>query len=460
MTHPILKLWISQILDRLGAQLHGPDFSFCTVNTDTRQINAGDLFIALQGENFDGHQFVKIAAERGACGAVVKHLLTDVDLPQVQVADTLIAYGQIAAFSREKCFTGCMLALTGSCGKTTVKEMTASILREIGQTHATEKNFNNEVGVPQTLLSLNEEHKFAVLELGASKVGDIAYLRDLVKPDVVLVTNVLPAHLQGFGSIEAVARTKGEIYQHLPAHAKAVLNRDEKNSEIWQKSLGNRESLTYSASALKGADFYAATINSTQHQQIVFELCSPIGKTAIYLKVIGRHNVSNALGAAAMAYAAGATLEQIKAGLEKFVPVKGRMKLHSGVAGSIVIDDSYNANPGSVKAAIDAISQWQGNKVLVLGDMGELGANASQLHREIGEYARDQAIENILTVGQLSREASKVYGKKGLHFPDQESLINYCKSIATNEIVFLVKGSRSSKMEYIVGELTVMEGAN
>jgi UDP-N-acetylmuramoyl-tripeptide--D-alanyl-D-alanine ligase len=439
--------------------MQGQDFSFCTVNTDTRQIKTGDLFIALQGENFDGHQFVKIAAERGACGAVVKQLLADVAIPQVQVADTLIAYGQIASYSRETRFKGRMLALTGSSGKTTVKEMTASILREIGPTHATEKNFNNEVGVPQTLLSLNEEHKFAVLEMGASKLGDIAYLRDLVKPDVVLVTNVLPAHLQGFGSIEAVAQTKGEIYQHLSAHAKAVLNRDEKNSEIWQKSLGNRESLTYSTSALKRADFYAATINNAQQQQIVFELCSPIGKTAIYLKVIGRHNVSNALGAAAMAYAAGATLEQIKAGLEKFEPVTGRMKLYSGVAGSRVIDDSYNANPGSVKAAIDAISHWHGNKVLVLGDMGELGADANQLHREIGEYARDQAIENLLTVGQLSREASKVYGKKGLHFPDQESLINYCKSIASADIVFLVKGSRSSKMEYVVSELTAMEGA-
>ncbi len=444
----------SKVAPRLGALATDVDVTFDTVATDTRQLKPGDLFVALIGENFDGHRFVDSAQQKGACGAVVSKPVAT-SLPLLQVQDTLKALGDLGKLVRET-FNGCMVALTGSSGKTTVKEMVYSILQEVGPTLATAKNYNNEVGVPLTLMQLNSSYSYAVLELGARKRGDIAYLRDLVSPDVVLVNNVMSAHIEGFGSLDNVALAKGEIYDNLLPQAKAILNSDEMYCDQWRHQIRAAEIITYSMNSSAKADFYAASVIELPNHHIAFELFSPLGEVTIQLNAIGQHNVSNALAAAAASYAAGADLAQIKIGLEKFCSVEGRLYLVEGIASSQVVDDSYNANPGSVRSAIDTIANWPGEKVLVLGDMAELGDEAERLHREIGGYSAGK-IDSLISVGNLSEAASKRFGQKGLHFADHASLVDHCKSIATNKTIFLVKGSRSSMMEKVVQALTALE---
>ncbi|MES2675993.1 MAG: UDP-N-acetylmuramoyl-tripeptide--D-alanyl-D-alanine ligase [Pseudomonadota bacterium] len=451
----IAPMTLMQVADfcreSLSANLKNGDAIFSRVNTDTRSLVAGELFVALRGENFDAHDFLTQAAEKNVCGMVVEVFNSNIALPQLIVTDTVLALGKIAEMNRNA-FSGHLLAITGSSGKTTVKTMLAQILRECGEVLATWGNFNNHIGVPLTLLQIEKQHEYAVIEMGASGIGEIHYLCSLAKPAVSMVNNVMPAHIQGFGSIEGVAQAKGEIYQQLPSHGSAVINIDDKFSSQWLAQVKTKiitVSLT-NPTANCFAKNIAVTANSVE-----FNLSLNLHEINIRLNSMGEHSIRNALMAAAMAFAVGASLAQIKSGLEKFSPVIGRMSSHTGVNQSVIIDDSYNANPGSVRAAIDVLAATTGQRILVLGDLAELGDNAATLHAELGIYAQHK-IDRFFTLGNLSRYASDAFGTSQ-HFTERGPLIETLKKLATPNTTILIKGSRSAKMDLVVSALCQTE---
>ena len=451
----IAPLTLAQVADfcalSLNAQLINGDASFLQVNTDTRTLAAGELFVALRGERFDAHNFLTEAAAKNVCGFVVEKYDATIALPQLIVSDTLLALGQIAALNR-LAFQKPVLAITGSSGKTTVKTMLADILLECGNVHATKGNLNNHIGVPLTLLQLNAEHDFAVIEMGASAIGEIAYLCSLAKPQVTMINNVMPAHIQGFGSIEGVAQAKGEIYQALNKSDIAVINIDDPFSTQWLANLSAKPVCVSLNSS--NADCFAKNISSAINS-IHFDLHIHGEKIAIQLNALGEHSVRNALMAAAMAYTVGANLQQIQLGLSSFSPVGGRMSRHACADGALIIDDSYNANPGSVRAAIDVLAAYSGQRILVLGDLGELGEHTAELHAELGRYARAKNIDHFYTLGSLTHYASCEFGaQEGQHhFTDREALINQLKKLTSANTTILIKGSRSAKMDLVVSAL-------
>lgn len=433
----------------LQVDLRNGDAQFTRVNTDSRNLEAGELFIALRGERFDAHNFISQAVEKNPCALVVEKYYPDVALPQLVVSDSLLALGQIAALNRQL-FAGPLIAITGSSGKTTVKTLVAAILSEMGETLFTKGNFNNHIGVPLTLLQIDAQHQFAVVEMGASAIGEIAYLCSLGKPQVAMINNVMPAHIEGFGSIEGVAKAKGEIYAGLMAGGTAVVNIDDQFAPQWLPTLDDKKVITV-ALHNTNADCFAKNIQYTA-EAIAFDVHIFGEVVPVYVNAQGEHSVRNVLMATACAVAVGATAQKIQRGLAKFSPVAGRMSCHTTTQGALVIDDSYNANPGSVRAAIDVLAQHS-HGVLVLGDLGELGANAAELHAELGDYARAKQIKHLFTVGKLSEQASRRYGVGAQHFATQAELIEQLKNIATPETTFLIKGSRSSKMDLVVREL-------
>lgn len=438
----------------LNAVLHNGDTEFTRINTDTRTLVPGELFVALRGENFDAHNFLTQAAEKNVCGLVVEKFNPSISLPQLEVSDTLLALGQIAALNRAA-FSGKLLAITGSSGKTTVKTMLAEILRECGEVLATKGNFNNHIGVPLTLLQLHAQHEYAVIEMGASALGEIEYLCSLAKPSVTMVNNVMPAHIQGFGSIDGVAQAKSEIYWQLPANGTAVVNLDEPYAAQWLTkiqanivtvSLANPDAICSAKNIIFATDYIEFTLVIAQQE------------ISVGVNALGEHSVRNALMAAAMAFSVGATLGQIKQGLENFAPVSGRMSRHIGVNGALIIDDSYNANPGSVRAAIDVLSAKQGQRILVLGDLGELGDDAAALHASLGAYAKNK-IDKLFTLGALSRHASEIFSgtEQPMHFTSRDALIEQLTQLATANTTLLIKGSRSAKMDLVVSALSSLQ---
>lgn len=444
---------LQQLALEIGAHLHADsaeqaNTTYERVSTDTRAIQAGDLFVALRGENFDAHNFLSQAAAKHACGLVVEQVNLSVALPQLVVADTTKALGQIGVVNRSR-YQGPLLAITGSGGKTTVKGMVASILSQCGKTLATRGNLNNHIGVPLTLLELGTEHEFAVIEMGASAAGEIAYLVGLAKPDVALVNNIMPAHVEGFGSVGGIAKAKGEIYQGLSAAGTAVLNLDEIYVQDWREHLPCERQLTFSLANTE-ADVYAQNPADELSQGLVFILNTPQGSAQLCLPMIGKHNINNALAAASCALALGADLEAIAKGLQAFRGEKGRMQLLSGLAGSVLIDDSYNANPGAVRAAIDTLVNYPGNRILVLGDLAELGEEAPNLHAELGDYARWAGVNRVITVGPLSRHLSQAFGAGASHCEDHSAAIDILKTEINANTAVLVKGSRSARMEVVV----------
>ncbi|TNE80118.1 MAG: UDP-N-acetylmuramoyl-tripeptide--D-alanyl-D-alanine ligase [Gammaproteobacteria bacterium] len=442
-------LTLSTAAQEFGGTLMYPDCGFDAVGTDSRSLSDGELFVALRGERFDAHQFLPEVATR-ACGMVVERPVRDINVPQWVVPDTTVALGQLAALNRRS-FYGPLVAVTGSSGKTTVKEMIASILGECGPVLATRGNLNNQIGVPLTLLQLSPQHRYAVIEMGASGPGEIAYLCSLARPDVVLVNNVLPAHVEGFGSLQGVASAKGEIYRGVVPEGTAVINLDEPWAADWRASAGAAV-LSFSMQ-LEGADFRARELVN-EEGCYRFVLVAPVGEVMVKLSLGGRHNVANALAAAACAYAAGANLDAIVAGLEKLKPVPGRLNRRMLPGGGVVLDDTYNANPGSVKAAVDALLALPGKHILVLGDMGELGADEARLHAEVGRYAAQQGVERLLAVGPLSINTVREFGVSGEHFDSKEALVERLRSLLLSDSVVLVKGSRFMAMETVVQQLT------
>lgn len=440
----------------LGADLIGRDGAIGGISTDSRGLSSGDLFVAIRGERFDGHDFVLMARDRDACGVMVDHRMA-VDLTQIVVPDTRVALGRFAALWLEH-VRSCrreplrLAALTGSNGKTTVKEMLAAILRNCGEVLATRGNLNNEIGLPLTLLRLLERHDYAVVEMGANHPGEIAYLAGLACPDVALVTNVGPAHLAGFGDLNGVARAKGEIYQGLRPGGAAVINRDEPYASYWKTLVGSGRIIEFGLD--QNAEVSGRVLDSSRNR---FRLRIDDREIDIDLPLPGLHNVRNALGAAAAGFALGATPETIRAGLERVSPVSGRLQQLSGRDGSTVVNDTYNANPASLQAAMNVVGAWQGTRWLVLGDMGELGSDTATLHAQAGIQARQAGFERLFALGEHSREAATAFGANGLHFAGMDELLESVTgtlAIAGDAPIILVKGSRSMRMERAVAALT------
>ena len=416
--------------------------------TDSRQIKPGNLFIALQGEHFDGHNFVKEVETKGALAAVVNRFIEGVQIPQFIVADPLLALAKIAAAHRQD--ISCpVIALTGSNGKTTVKEMIAAILPQ--PSHATKGNLNNHIGVPLNVLELNNQHRYAVFELGANHLGEIAHTVAIVHPDVTLINNVAPAHVEGFGSIDGVARAKGEIHQGLSATGIAVVNDDDAYAHFWDDLLADKRVIRFSA--VHSADIYAQDARLDSHGRGQFSLVLPNGRADIELQVPGLHNVRNALAAAACCYAVGISIKDIQRGLSHFGGVKGRMTILTGKNQATIIDDTYNANLRSVLTGLEVLAARPGKKIFVFGDMGELGSWASQHHQEVGLAARQFGIDRLLSCGSNSALASEAFGEGGQHCSSQEELAQIVLNELTSDTTVLVKGSRSSAMEKIVHKL-------
>ncbi len=442
-------MMMSQVAQALGATLHGDDVLMTGVSKDTRDIQPGDLYVALKGERFDGHQFIAEANQSGAVAALVSNVVS-LDVPQVQVEDTRIALGQLAAHWRKQ-FTGKLIGITGSNGKTSVKEMCGKILTDhVGASAvlATKGNLNNEIGLPMTLLELTEQHQYAVIEMGANHVGEIDYLTNIARPDVALVNNAGLAHLEGFGSLENIARAKAEIYNGLPDDGIAIINRDDKFAPFWLDYCAQKKIITFSMRD-KSADVYAKHIVDNHYQ-----LITKNEQAELMLSVPGEHNVMNALAATAMTCSLGLPLSVVVASLSAFENIQGRLTAKRSDAGFQVIDDSYNANPFSVAAAIDVLAamgeQGAGKTVLVLGDMAELGKEAAKLHGEMGEKAREAGIDALYATGQLSGNAVDAFGENGFYFKNKNELIKALNKSLTAEDVVLVKGSRSAAMEEVV----------
>ncbi|PHH40656.1 UDP-N-acetylmuramoyl-tripeptide--D-alanyl-D-alanine ligase [Pseudomonas putida] len=443
-------LTLSELTNVLDARLISSDASFDGVSIDSRAITAGQLFIALTGPRFDGHDYLNDVAGKGAVAALVEREVVDSTLPQLLVKDTRQALGQLGALNRAA-FTQPVAAITGSSGKTTVKEMLASILRTRGPVLATRGNLNNDLGAPLTLLELAPEHTAAVIELGASRLGEIAYTVGLTKPHVAILNNAGTAHVGEFGGPEKIVEAKGEIIDGLAADGIAVLNLDDKAFGIWKLRAGARKVLTFSLNNPQ-ADFYASDLSTGARGCPAFNLHTPEGVEHVQLNLLGTHNVANAMAAAAAAHALGVSRFGIATGLGAVQPVKGRTVAQLAKNGMRVIDDTYNANPTSMCAAVDILAGFSGRTVLVLGDIGELGDWAEQGHRDVGEYARGK-VSALYAVGPNMVHAVNAFGKEAHHFGTQAELIQALDAEQDTNTTILIKGSRSAAMENIVAAL-------
>jgi len=440
---------LSQAAEFMHGAMHGVDADFRGVSTDTRSVQSGELFVALQGPNFDGNEFVARAAERNAAGAVVTREVS-ADIPTIVVEDTLIALGELASSWRQR-LSAKVVGITGSNGKTTLKEMLASCLATSAETIATHGNLNNEIGLPLMLSRIGEEHRYAVIEMGANHAGEIAYLTSLAIPDVVAITNAAPAHLEGFGSVEGVARAKGEILEGARRPEFAILNADDDYFDYWTSRCDESTVVSFGLSAV--ADVRASNINFTSTGS-KFKLHTPSGQVSVSLSLCGRHNVLNACAAAAVAGSLGISSKQIKQGLELVQPVGGRLAPVKSASGATLFDDTYNANPVSVQAAAEFLAAQEGTSWLVLGDMAELGTDAELLHSHTGWVAREAGIDNLLAIGQLSRNTVDSFGSEGHWFESVDALVESLRSTIGDDDVVLVKGSRSMGMERVVALLT------
>ncbi|CAK9886039.1 MAG: UDP-N-acetylmuramoyl-tripeptide--D-alanyl-D-alanine ligase [Candidatus Erwinia impunctatus] len=429
-------------------QLFGRDVVVDAVTTDTRKNQRGCLFVALKGAHFDAHDFAQAALDSGATALLVERKLP-LPVPQVVVADTRQALGALAGWLRRQ-VNPRVVALTGSSGKTSVKEMTAAILRQCGETLFTAGNLNNDIGVPLTLLRLTREHQYAVIELGANHQGEIAYTVSLVGPEAALVNNLSAAHLEGFGSLAGVAQAKGEIFSGLKSQGIAIVNNDSHDPDYWQSALADKKVWYFSSEPQQGSDFFASGI-SVDVSGSRFLMTTPKGMVDIHLPLPGRHNIANALAASALALAVDAPLSAIQKGLAGISAVPGRLYPIQLSDGQLLLDDSYNANVGSMTAAIEVLAEMPGMRVFVVGDMAELGEDVDACHQQIGEIAAQAGIDKVLSIGQFSQLISAAC-QGGEHFTEKSSLIDRLLTLlsACPEITILVKGSRSAAMDEVV----------
>ncbi len=447
----MISLGLVETARLLGAKFDGGDLRYVGLSTDSRKVLSGSLFVAIEGEHFDGHDFVDAAAENGALAAIISKARR-FTLPTIEVDDTIAALGKIAGHWRAR-FKAPLTAITGSNGKTTVKEMLASILRRSHKVLATQGNLNNEIGAPLTLAELDQSHQQIIVELGANHPGEIARLTRISRPSVGLITLCAPAHLEGFGSVEGVARAKGELFSEMPADACAVINADDAFAPLWAELAGRRRKLRFGLE--KEADVRGQW--KPVESGGALSVQSPLGSFEVHVPFPGRHNGANALSAAAAAIAAGANAEDIRLGLELVKPVSGRLELKRASGGAAIIDDTYNANPNSLKAGLEVLASRSARRWLVLGDMAELGADAARYHQEAGGMARALGVDRLYTVGELSRLAAERFGKDAVHFESQQDLIDALRADLGADATVLIKGSRSMGMERVVAALTGKE---
>ncbi len=464
-----MNMMLSEIAGFVQGQLVGNDVEVTSVSIDTRAIKPGELYVAIKGHNFDGNEFVGLAEQAGAAAAIVNKGVTATamdggsvgisrelmrpTIPHIVVDDTHLALAQLAGAWRNKALVS-VVGITGSNGKTTVKEMVAAILSVNGNTLFTQGNLNNDIGVPLTLLRLNGQHQYVVVEMGANHPGEIEYTSRIAQADVAIITNVGPAHIEGFGSVDGVAKAKGEIIQTLKQDGVAVLNRDDEYFDYWQTVAGTRKVMSFGIderSEVKAHSVKTEIIN--QAFATTFELVTAKGESTVKLKLAGRHNVVNALAATAACLALNIDLQQIKQGLESVKPVTGRLQPLVSRLGNIVIDDTYNANSASLKAGLDVLANCADERWLVLGAFGELGPESPKIHEQMGELIKSSGVARLLAIGSDARNTVKVFGKGAAFFDTQEDLIETLKQELKGDEAILVKGSRAQRMENVVAAL-------
>lgn len=445
----MIAMRLSELAAAIGARHVGADRGFVGVAVDSRKLDAAQLFVALRGERVDGHDFVADVAARGAAAAVVEREL-DVSLPQLVVANAEIALAEIARVWRARCRAR-IIGITGSNGKTTLKTLTHSILSRAGRCHVNPGNLNNEIGLPLSLCALAADADFAVCEMGAGKPGDIAYLARIAAPQIGVVNNVGAAHLERMGSLRGVAETKGAIYAALPSDGIAVINAEDDFAGDFRSLAGKRARMSFAID--READVRGQVLASdAATQRLVID--TKAGSLTVALSLPGRHNALNALAATALALAAGVSLDHVRLGLETASAVSGRLVRKPLANGATLIDDSYNANPASMRAAIDTLRAQPAPRWLVIGDMKELGADAAELHRGIGAYARERGIDGFYAVGELSRHACAGYGAGARHFETQQDLIEALRADLVAGATLLTKGSRSSAMDRVANAIS------
>ncbi|NVJ51447.1 MAG: UDP-N-acetylmuramoyl-tripeptide--D-alanyl-D-alanine ligase [Gammaproteobacteria bacterium] len=445
----MISLSLQQIVAATGGNLKGADLVIQNIFTDTRQVASDGLFVALKGANFDAHDFIKKAEEAGAKALLVEREVSS-ELPQVIVANSKEAMGKIAQKIVELS-SAKFVGLTGSVGKTTVKEMIACVLSLAGNTLATKGNLNNDIGVPLTLFRLEKDIEYAVIEMGANQPGDIRYASGLVHPDVAFVNNVAAAHLEGFGDLQGVATAKGEIYPNIKSSGTALVNLDDAFAAYWLERIKTKV-LTFGLNP--AADINASQIRLDENGCAEFILNIQGASVPVQLNVPGQHNVPNALACAGACYALGIELSLITQGLQSFSGVAGRLQVYRPSELLTVIDDSYNANYTSLAAGIDVLMSQSGVKILALGDMGELGEHTREYHEKAGEYAKQAGVDILVTIGVHTRTAQSAFKGKGFHAQTQAELIEYVSSQLIEKTTILIKGSRSARMENIVRALT------
>lgn len=457
---------LTEAANTLGARCTA-DVRFASVGSDSRHVRAGELFVALRGEHFDGHDFVLAATDAGAAAAMVDSAWAaahaGVPLPLLIVADTRIALGRLAAHWRSR-FDIPLIGVTGSNGKTTVKEMCASIMRAQARRdgHGAESvlsttgNLNNDIGLPLTLLGLRPGHRAAVIEMGMNRPGEIAFLADIAQPTVAIVTNAQRAHLQGMGTVVEIAKEKGAIYGGLTAGGVAVVNSDDPHADYWRGVNARRRVVNFGLSA-------AAEVTGRCELHGLgsrVELVTADARATVELQVPGEHNVLNALCATAATLAAGASFDAVIDGLSAYTGTRGRLQSGPGVNGATIVDDSYNANPDSVRAAIDVLAATPGRKILILGDMGEIGRSSAQVHDEIGGYAKSKGVDALYALGDMSAVAARNFGEGGYHFRTVHALVNAVRPQLDANTVVLVKGSRFMRMERVADALSAVHNGS
>ena len=447
-------IMLSEIAKAVTGQMLGADVLCESVGSDSRNISKNQLFVAIKGEHFDGNTFAAEAIKQGASAVLV----SDENIkarPAILVKDTRLGLGELAKHWRSQ-FKLPLVAITGSNGKTTVKEMLAAILSasEFNTSAsrsvlATQGNLNNDIGMPMTLLKLNRQHQFAVIEMGMSHEGEIRYLTNIALPNIAVVNNAGTAHIGEVGSREGIARAKGEIFEGLGDNGIAVINNNDAFADYWKSLNKNRKTLTF---GLDSKADVTATFQEVDGLSQV-QLSTPSGSIAFKLNVLGKHNISNALAASACAVALGISNADIARGLANFSAVKGRLQRKLGFNGAALIDDTYNANPDSMKAAIDVLTAQKGNTVFVMGDMAELGADSAKMHAEIGAYAKQKGVAQLLGYGEHTKQAVKAFGSHGEHFDALEANIHAARRAMKRDVTVLVKGSRFMQMERVVAAL-------
>ena len=447
----MISMLLSEAAKTLGSSLTGEDVVFSGCSTDSRTIEEGNLFIALKGEYFDGHQYISVAEKNGASSLIVDSEVVHTK-PFIRVEDTRKAMGLLAKSWREK-ITIPLIAITGSNGKTTVKEMVTSILSTVSNVHATSGNLNNDIGVPKTLFGLNKKHNYAVIEMGANHLGEIEWLSKISSPNIAVITQCAPAHLEGFKNVESIAKAKAEIFSGLQTSGTAIINADDIYFDFWKNSCKEINQLTFGIKT-KNADVRAENIKLSMDDLLInFTLISTHGSVEICLPMLGEHNVMNALAATSCCLSLDISLQSIKDGLENIKSIKGRLEIKTGKKHVRIIDDTYNANPTSFDAAIETLCGFNGLRYIVLGDMGELGDKAEQFHRDVGELAKRKNVDGLFTIGKLSINASNDFGTGAFHFDSYEALEKALIKSLDKDSTVLIKGSRAMKMERIVNAL-------